>query len=75
MRVCVRVRVCVCARAQARAARVYFQKDLGSLFTVNSTSVTVCTTWLYINSSVCPHCMLLVVFLKIKNDNVPSRIA
>jgi hypothetical protein len=66
MRLCVCVCVCVCAR-------VYFQKDVGSLFTVYSTSVTVCTTWFYIYSSVCPHGVLLV-FLRIKNGNVPRRI-
>jgi len=55
------------------SVRLYFQKDVGSLFTVYITSVTVCTTWFYINSSDCPHGVLLVL-LRIKNDNVPSRI-
>jgi len=53
---------------------VYSQKYVGSLFAVYSTSVTVFATWFYINSSDCPHGSLLVVFFRIKNDNVPSRI-
>lgn len=61
--------MCVCARAC-----VYFQKDVGSLFAVYSTSVTGCTTWFYINSSVFPHGVLLIVLFRIKNDNVPGRI-
>jgi len=64
--------VCGCVFLCVRAC-VYFQKYVGSLFTVYSTSVTVCTTWFYINNSVCPHGVLLV-FLRIKNGNVPSRI-
>ena len=74
MCVCVCVCVCVFALARKAPARVYFQKDVGSLFIFYSTSVTVCTTWLHINGNVCPHIVSLVMLLRIKNDNVPSRI-